>query len=42
VRERTAEEALGALASVVRPGGRVATSDFVDSVPAVQLEDEEI
>jgi SAM-dependent methyltransferase len=42
VRERTAEEALGALASVVRPGGRVATSDFVDSVPAVQLEDEEL
>jgi hypothetical protein len=28
-------------ASVVRPGGRVATSDFVDSAPAVQLEDEE-
>jgi SAM-dependent methyltransferase len=42
VRERTAEEVLGALASVVRPGGRVATSDFVDSVPAVQLEDEEL
>jgi SAM-dependent methyltransferase len=42
VRERTAEEALGALVSTVRPGGRVATSDFVDSVPAVQLEDEEI
>lgn len=42
VRERTAEDALGALVSVVRPGGRVATSDFVDSVHAVQLEDEEI
>jgi SAM-dependent methyltransferase len=42
VRERKAEEALGALTSVVRPGGRVATSDFVASVPAVQLEDEEI
>jgi SAM-dependent methyltransferase len=42
VREKTAEEALRSLASVVRPGGRVATSDFVDSVQAVQLEDEEI
>lgn len=42
VRERTADEALAALASVVRAGGRVATSDFVDSVPAVQLEDEEL
>jgi SAM-dependent methyltransferase len=42
VRERTAEDALAALTSVVRPGGRVATSDFVDSVPAVQLEDEEM
>ena len=42
VRERTAEDALAALVSVVRPGGRVATSDFVDSVPAVQFEDEEI
>jgi SAM-dependent methyltransferase len=40
--ERSAEEALTALASVVRSGGRVATSDFVDSVPAVQLEDEEL
>lgn len=42
VRERSAEDALEALVSVVRRGGRVATSDFVDSVPAVQLEDEEI
>ena len=42
VRERSAEEALAALASVIRAGGRVATSDFVDSVPAVQLEDEEL
>jgi len=37
-----AKEALAALASMVRPGGRVATSDFVDSVPAVQLADEEL
>ena len=42
VAEKPAEEALAALVSVVRPGGRVATSDFVDSVPAVQLEDEAI
>ncbi len=42
VREGSAEEALAALASVVRTGGRVATSDFVNSVPAVQLEDEEL
>ncbi len=35
-------DALVALASVVRPGGRVATSDFVNSVPAVQLEDESL
>jgi hypothetical protein len=38
----TAEEALLALASVARPGGRVATEDFVDTVPAVQLEDESL
>jgi hypothetical protein len=42
VRERTAGDALGALVFVTRPGGRVATSDFVDSVQAVQLEDEEL
>jgi methyltransferase family protein len=42
VSERAAEDALAALISVVKCGGRVATSDFVDSVPAVQLEDEEI
>jgi SAM-dependent methyltransferase len=42
VRGRTAGNALAALISVTRPGGRVATSDFVDSVPAVQLEDEEL
>ncbi len=38
--ERSAGDALRALASVVRPGGRVATGDIVDSVPATQLEDE--
>ncbi|HZC18567.1 MAG TPA: hypothetical protein VE225_02560, partial [Rubrobacteraceae bacterium] len=29
-------------ASVVRPGGRVATSDFVDAIPAAQLGDEKL
>ena len=42
VRVRTAEDALASLVSVVRTGGRVATSDFVVSVPAVQLEDEKL
>jgi SAM-dependent methyltransferase len=42
VRERAVEDALAALVSVVRPRGRIATSDFVDSVPAVQLEDERL
>jgi SAM-dependent methyltransferase len=42
VRERAAEDALEALISVVRSGGRVATSDFVDCVPAAQLEDEDL
>jgi hypothetical protein len=41
VRGRAAEDALTALASVTRAGSRISTSDFVDSVPAVQLEDEE-
>ncbi len=40
VRGRTAEDALAALASVTRAGGRISTSDFVASAPAVQLEDE--
>ena len=42
VRAEAAGKALAALASVVRPGGRVATSDFVDSIPAAQLGDEEL
>ena len=40
VSESGPEEALAALGSVARPGGRVATGDFVDSEIAVQLEDE--
>jgi SAM-dependent methyltransferase len=42
VKEKRAQEALAALHHVVRPGGRVATSDFVDSEPAAQLDDEEL
>jgi SAM-dependent methyltransferase len=42
VGRRTAEEALMALCAVTRRGGRVATSDFVDSEPAVQIEDERL
>jgi SAM-dependent methyltransferase len=40
VRESPAEDALAALVSVTRPEGRISTSDFVDSAPAAQLEDE--
>jgi SAM-dependent methyltransferase len=40
VRERAAEDALAALVSVTRPGGRISTSDFIASAPAAQLEDE--
>ena len=40
VKEKGASDALVAFRSVARPGGRVATADFVDSEPAVQLEDE--
>jgi hypothetical protein len=42
VKERGAEDALVALRSVARSGGRVVTADFVDSERAVQLEDEEL
>ena len=42
VGKRTAEEALAALASAVRPGGRLATSDFVNTEPSVQLEGEKL
>ena len=42
VKERGAEDALAALHFVARSGGKVATSDFVDSEPAVQLEDERL
>jgi ubiquinone/menaquinone biosynthesis C-methylase UbiE len=42
VKKRGAEDALLALRSVARPGGRIATADFVDSKAAVQLEDEDL
>lgn len=42
VREEPAEEALKALARVVGDGGRVASDDFVNSVPATQIKEEEI
>jgi hypothetical protein len=42
VKERSAEDALAALGSVVSPGGRVATDDFIDSESALQLEDERL
>lgn len=42
VRERPAGDALAALASVVRAGGRISTSDFTSSTPATQLEDEDL
>src|SRR5215212_6147926 len=42
VKEIGAEVALVALRFVARLGSRVVTADFVDSEPAVQLEDEEL
>jgi SAM-dependent methyltransferase len=42
VKERGAREALAALRLVARHNGRVATSDFVDSEPAVQIEEERL
>jgi SAM-dependent methyltransferase len=42
VKEKSAQEALAAFHVVARHGGRVATSDFVDSEPAVQLEAERL
>ena len=42
VKERGAEGALLELCSVARTGGRIVTADFVDSEPALQLEDEEL
>lgn len=40
VKEKSEKEAIAALRHVARPGGKVATSDFVSSEPAAQVEDE--
>ncbi|MGF1472256.1 MAG: class I SAM-dependent methyltransferase [Rubrobacteraceae bacterium] len=42
VAEKPAGEALSSLARVVRGGGRIATTDFVNSIPAAQIEDENL
>ena len=42
VAEEPAEKVLESLVRVVRSGGRVSTTDFVDSVPAVQIEEERL
>ena len=42
VRQSPIEAAIDALAATLRAGGRLATSDFVDSVDAAQLEDEAV
>lgn len=42
VSQRPAAEAIRSLSATLRPGGRLATEDFVDSVAAAQLEDEAI
>jgi hypothetical protein len=42
VKERSVTDTLVAIRFVARLGSRVVTADFVDSVPAVQLEDEEL
>ena len=40
VREKPASEALRGMTRLLRPGGRIATSDFVDTVPSIQVEEE--
>lgn len=42
VREKPAERAMRELVRIVRPGGRISTSDFVDTTPAVQIEEERL
>lgn len=42
VSRRPAQAALSALASLLRPRGKLATEDFVDSGPAAQIEEERI
>jgi SAM-dependent methyltransferase len=42
VAEEPAGAALSSLARLLRRGGRLATTDFIDSVPAAQIEDERL
>ncbi len=42
VREEPARGVLGALVRLIRPGGRISTSDFVDIAPSVQIEEERL
>lgn len=42
VSQRPVAEAIRALRATLRPGGRLVTEDFIDSVPAAQLEEETI
>lgn len=42
VREEPAEKVVEALSRTIRPGGQISTSDFVDTVPSVQVEEEHL
>jgi SAM-dependent methyltransferase len=42
VRKEPAERALEALVRMIRPGGRISTGDFVDTVPSLQVEEESL
>ena len=42
VRDEPAEKVLEALVYTIRPGGRISTGDFVDTVPSVQVEEERL
>ncbi len=42
VRKEPAKKALEAMTQVTRPGGRIATGDFVDAVPSLQVEEESL
>ena len=42
VAEEPAAEAISSLTRLARRGGRVVTTDFIDSVPAAQIEDERL
>ena len=42
VREKPVEGMLEVLVRLMRPGGRISTSDFVDTMPSVQIEEERL